>query len=57
MRGCRIDAIWRSRVANLGTIAYAFDLSIEVPRDGELVYKKDNILIVDWKSPCPVLEA
>lgn len=26
VRGCRIDAIWRSRIANLGTIAYAFEV-------------------------------
>ncbi len=26
MTGCRIDAIWKSRVANLGTISYAFEV-------------------------------
>ncbi|HHS50028.1 MAG TPA: hypothetical protein ENN07_02820 [candidate division Zixibacteria bacterium] len=26
MTGCKIDAIWKSRVANLGTISYAFEV-------------------------------
>jgi hypothetical protein len=33
MRGCCIDAILRSRVANLGTIAYAFEVHRKGSRD------------------------
>ena len=37
MRGCRIDAIWRSRVANLGTIAYAFEVHRRGSRDSAIL--------------------
>jgi len=37
MRGCRIDAIWRSRVANLGTIAYAFEVHRKGSRDSAIL--------------------
>jgi hypothetical protein len=37
MRGCRIDAIWRSRVANLGTIAYAFEVHRHGSRDSAIL--------------------
>jgi hypothetical protein len=37
MRGCRIDAIWRSRVANLGTIAYAFEIHRRGSRDSAIL--------------------
>jgi hypothetical protein len=36
-RGCRIDAIWRSRVANLGTIAYAFEVHRRGSRDSAIL--------------------
>jgi hypothetical protein len=36
-RGCRIDAIWRSRVANLGTIAYAFEVHRKGSRDSAIL--------------------
>jgi hypothetical protein len=35
--GCRIDAIWRSRVANLGTIAYAFEVHNKGSRDSAIL--------------------
>jgi hypothetical protein len=35
--GCRIDAIWRSRVANLGTIAYAFEVHKGGSRDSAIL--------------------
>jgi hypothetical protein len=35
--GCRIDAIWRSRVANLGTIAYAFEVHRKGSRDSAIL--------------------
>lgn len=37
MRGCRIDALWRSRVANLGTIAYAFEVQRRGSRDSAIL--------------------
>ncbi len=37
MRGCRLDAIWRSRVANLGTIAYAFEVHRHGNRDSAIL--------------------
>jgi hypothetical protein len=37
MRGCRIDALWRSRVANLGTIAYAFEVHRKGSRDSAIL--------------------
>jgi hypothetical protein len=36
-RGCRIDAIWRSRIANLGTIAYAFEVHRRGSRDSAIL--------------------
>lgn len=35
--GCRIDAIWRSRVANLGTITYAFEVHRRGSRDSAIL--------------------
>ncbi len=35
--GCRVDAIWRSRVANLGTIAYAFEVHHKGSRDSAIL--------------------
>ncbi len=37
MPGCRIDAIWRSRVANLGTISYAFEVHRRGSRDSAIL--------------------
>nr|MBC7244609.1 hypothetical protein [Chloroflexota bacterium] len=37
MPGCRIDAIWRSRVANLGTISYAFEVHRKGSRDSVIL--------------------
>ncbi len=37
MRGCRLDAIWRSRVANLGTISYAFEVHRHGSRDSAIL--------------------
>jgi hypothetical protein len=37
VRGCKIDAIWRSRVANLGTIAYAFEVHRRGSRDSAIL--------------------
>jgi hypothetical protein len=35
--GCRIDALWRTRVANLGTIAYAFEVHRRGNRDSAIL--------------------
>ncbi|SDL68914.1 hypothetical protein [Halarsenatibacter silvermanii] len=35
--GCRIDAIWRSRIANLGTISYAFEVHRKGSRDSAIL--------------------
>lgn len=37
VRGCRIDAIWRSRIANLGTITYAFEVHRKGSRDSAIL--------------------
>jgi hypothetical protein len=37
VRGCRLDAIWRSRVANLGTITYAFEVHRRGSRDSAIL--------------------
>lgn len=47
-RGCRVDAIWRSRVANLGTIAYAFEVHRKGSRDSAILnlqrVRKDPVI-------------
>lgn len=35
--GCRIDALWRSRVANLGMISYAFEVHRRGSRDSAIL--------------------
>jgi hypothetical protein len=35
--GCRIDVLWRSRVANLGTIGYAFEVHNKGSRDSAIL--------------------
>jgi len=35
--GCRIDALWRSRIANLGTISYAFEVHRRGSRDSAIL--------------------
>jgi hypothetical protein len=35
--GCRIDVIWKSRVANLGTITYAFEVHNKGSRDSAIL--------------------
>lgn len=35
--GCRIDVIWRTRVANLGTIGYAFEVQRRGSRDSAIL--------------------
>jgi hypothetical protein len=37
VQGARFDAIWRSRVANLGTIAYAFEVHRRGSRDSAIL--------------------
>lgn len=36
-KGCRIDALWRSRIANLGTVAYAFEVHKSGSRDSAIL--------------------
>jgi hypothetical protein len=35
--GCRVDAVWRSRVANLGMITYAFEVHKQGSRDSAIL--------------------
>ncbi len=35
--GCRIDVLWRSRIANLGTISYAFEVHRRGSRDSAIL--------------------
>ena len=37
VHGCRIDAIWRSRIGNLGFIKYAFEVHRRGNRDGAIL--------------------
>jgi len=36
-KGCRIDAIWRTRIANLGTIKYAFEVHKKGSKDSAIL--------------------
>jgi len=36
-RGCRIDAVWRSKIANLGMITYAFEVQRKGSRDSAIL--------------------
>jgi len=45
---------WQDKVLD---VFYKDNLSIEVPRDGEVVCKTGHALIIDWKSPCHILES
>ena len=49
----RTWASWQDKVLD---VFYKGNLCIEVPRDGQVVCKTDHILIIDWKSPCHILE-
>jgi hypothetical protein len=53
-KGCtRSEAeSWQDKVLR---VVYEENLGIQVPRDGDVVYKHGNLLIVDWRSWCPVL--
>ena len=35
--GCRVDAVWKSRVANLGMITYAFEVHKSGSRDSAIL--------------------
>ncbi len=35
--GCRIDVLWRSRIANLGTVSYAFEVHRRGSRDSAIL--------------------
>ena len=47
-------ASWQDKVLD---VFYKGNLSIEVPGDGDIVWKDEDLLIIDWKSRCPILEA
>jgi len=57
-KGCKIDAIWRTRVANLGSVAYAFEVHRKGSRDSAILNlqrcKKDpsiqKVIIVSTKD-------
>lgn len=57
-KGCRIDAIWISRIANLGTISYAFEVHRKGSRDSAILnlqrVKRDStiqkVIVVSSKS-------
>jgi len=36
-------------------VMYQGNLGIEVPRDGEVICSRGKLLIVDWRSWCPIL--
>jgi len=45
--GCRIDAIWRTRIANLGTISYAFEIHRKGSRDSAILNLQK---VIRWDS-------
>jgi hypothetical protein len=49
----RTYASWQDEVLD---VFYKGNLSIEVPHDGKVVCKQGNMLVIDWKSRCPILE-
>ncbi len=55
-RHCYEGRMWTSWQDKVLDIFYKDNLSIEIPRDGKVVCKKDHILVIDWKSPCPILK-
>jgi hypothetical protein len=36
-KGCRVDAVWRSRIANLGVVTYAFEVHKSGSRDSAIL--------------------
>ncbi|HAV42412.1 TPA: hypothetical protein DCX15_00135 [bacterium] len=48
---------WRSWQKKVLEIFYKENLSLEIPRYGEIVYEADCILVIEWRSPCPILES
>ena len=51
------DRPWASWQDKVLEFFYKGNLSIEVPRDGQVICQTGHVLIIDWKSPCPVLES
>jgi hypothetical protein len=47
-------ASWQDKVLE---VFYKGNLSIEVPHDGKVICKQGNILVIDWESPCHILES
>ena len=64
-KGCRIDAIWRSRIANLGAVAYAFEVHKSGSRDSVILNlqrcKADptiqKVVIVSTEKELEIFEA
>ena len=48
----RENESWQDRILR---VVYDGNLGIKVPQDGQLVYSKGALLIIDWRSWCPVL--
>ena len=56
-RHCYEGRTWASWQDKVLDVFYKDNLCIEVPRDGEVIWKKGNLLVIDWKSPCYILES
>ncbi|ACB85556.1 hypothetical protein [Natranaerobius thermophilus] len=63
--GCRIDALWRSRIANLGIISYAFEVHRRGSRDSAIlnlqrVIKQDSsiqkVIVVSTKKEIEIFK-
>jgi len=44
---------WQQKVLE---VLYKDNLRIEIPKDGKVVCEEGNLLIIEWRSPCPVLD-
>jgi len=47
---------WQSWQEKVLDVLYGGNLGIRIPADGDVVCKEGDILMIKWRSPCPVLE-
>lgn len=49
------DKKWPTWQRKVLEILYEGNLGITIPQDGEVLSEEDDVLIIKWRSPCPVL--
>lgn len=52
-----IGRSWKNWHEKVIEIFYKGNLGVRIPGDGEIVHMSENILVVDLRSPCPVLDS